>query len=541
MAGDRLAPFSAIVTAVRWAAVTMGLVLAATSGAARTDVLLGVGLLSYALWRTVVPLRYEEHARGDIAWLGAEALAVAGVVAASGDWSSDYVFALLTPIIAAGFARGYVFAMNFAVAEAAVVALARHLPGGGIPFRPTIEWTTELVLIAVVAGYGRRLSAEAARREEQTLGRMSRLSEANDLLFQLHRLAQTLPASLDLSDTVASTVARLRELFEPNVFAVLLHDDATGDWSVAASAGVRLPSLLEGNDLPPPVRRALRARLAILAPELTGSDGPGLSDLSRVGMYAPLWAREGLVGVIAVERRDPTMYTQRDLGLLDGLAEQAAMAIDNARWFGRLRRVGADEERTRIARDLHDRVGQSLAYLAFALDRITAKAERENVHTDLQELRDEMRSVVTEVRETLYDLRTDVSEAQGLAVTLGSFLDRVRARTDIDVEFSATADARLPLPVEREMWRIAQEAVTNVERHARARRVTVSWTCDPERAELVVTDDGQGLASTNSGRVDSYGLVGIRERADAIGASLDIASAPGRGTTVRCWLDREET
>lgn len=517
----------------------MGLVLAATSGAARSDVLLGVGLLSYALWRTVVPLRYAERGRRDIAWLVFEALAVAGVVAASGDWNSDYVFALLTPIIAAGFARGYVFAMNFAVAEAAVVALARHMPGG-IPFRPTIEWTTELVLIAVVAGYGRRLTAEAARREEQTLGRMSRLSEANDLLFQLHRLAQTLPASLDLSDTVSSTVARLREMFEPNVFTVLLHDEATGDWSVAASAGVRLPSLLDGSDLPPPVRRALNARLAILAPELTDGDGPGLSDLSRVGMYAPLWARDGLVGVIAVERRDPTMYTQRDLGLLDGLAEQAAMAIDNARWFGRLRRVGADEERTRIARDLHDRVGQSLAYLAFALDRITAKAEKENVYTDLQELRDEMRKVVTEVRETLYDLRTDVSEAQGLAVTLGSFLDRVRARTDIEVQFSATADARLPLPVEREMWRIAQEAVTNVERHARASRVTVSWTCDPERAELIVADDGQGLATTNSGRVDSYGLVGIRERADAIGAALDIASAPGRGTTVRCWLDREE-
>ena len=487
----------------------------------------------------MVPLQYVEGRRRDVLLLALEAGLAASFVAVSGRWDSPHVFALFTPIIASGFARGYSLAVTFASVEGAIVAASLHL-GEDAPFRPTFEWIAELMLIALVAGFGRRITTEAAKREEQALTRMSRLSEANDLLFQLHRLAQTLPASLDLSETVSSTTARLRELFEPNVSVVLLYDDASDAWSVASAAGARMASVLETAELPAPLSKALASDASILVDDLGSFGGPGFSAQSQTGMYVALRARQRLVGLIAVERRDPTIYTQRDLGLLDGLAEQAAVALDNARWFGRLRRVGADEERTRIARDLHDRVGQSLAYLAFSLDRITAKAEKEAVYEDLETLRDDVRGVVTEVRETLYDLRTDVSEEQGLVLTLGSFLDRVRSRTDVEVEFEARGDRRLPLPLEREMWRIAQEAVTNAERHARATRINVSWACDDRRAELVVSDDGQGLASTTAGKVDSYGLVGIRERADAIGAALDITSEPGEGTTLRCWLYRNE-
>src|SRR5439155_21596304 len=102
--------------------------------------------------------------------------------------------------------------------------------------------------------------------------------------------------------------------------------------------------------------------------------GPGLSPRSGSGIYSPLRARSRLVGLLAVERRVAGSLDQQELALMDGVAEQAALAVDNARWFSRLRRVGADEERNRIARDLHDRVGQSLAYLPCELDRIAGGA-----------------------------------------------------------------------------------------------------------------------------------------------------------------------
>ncbi|HPZ51230.1 MAG TPA: hypothetical protein PLA44_15360, partial [Propionibacteriaceae bacterium] len=93
---------------------------------------------------------------------------------------------------------------------------------------------------------------------------------------------------------------------------------------------------------------------------------------------------------------------------------------------------------------------------------------------------------------------------------------------------------RLPLLQERELWRIAQEAVTNVERHAKASKVVVTWQSDGARALLLVADDGIGFPSSRAGRLDSYGIVGMRERAASIGATLDIAGTPDVGTTVRC-------
>jgi signal transduction histidine kinase len=145
--------------------------------------------------------------------------------------------------------------------------------------------------------------------------------------------------------------------------------------------------------------------------------------------------------------------------------------------------------------------------------------------------------VVSEVRETLYDMRTDVTEERGLVDALGSFLDRVRDRARVVTSFRHEESGRLPVLQEREMWRIAQEAVTNVERHANASRVSVQWRCDGTNALLVVADDGRGFPVGKAGRLDSYGMVGMRERADAIGAVLEFDSTEGRGTTVRCRLE----
>lgn len=528
-----MAPFNAIVTAVRWTAVAVGIVLAASGPTDSPTVLMAGVLIAYALFRTIVPLEFVEGRRRDLALILGEAAVVTAFVATSGQWESPLVVALVTPIVAAGFARGFVLAIQLAVVEGAVVAASLHI-GSSRPLRSTVSWMAELALVAIVAGYGRKVSSEMARREQRALGEMSRLSEANDLLLNLHRLAQTLPASLDLAETAGSTVARAGELFGSDAVALLLYDDLADRWSTAGARGTRLPSLIDPDDLPPLLRRAADATEPVVAD--LGRQQAALTANAASGMYAPLRARQELIGLLALERRDP--YQAAEVDLLTGLAEQAAVALDNARWFGRLRRVGADEERLRIARDLHDRVGQSLAYLAFSLDRLAEKAEREPVHEDLDALRVDVRGVVSEVRETLYDLRTGVSDDQGLVVTLGSFLDRVRTRSGIDVRFEPRGDRRLPLPVEREMWRIAQEAVTNAERHARATTISVSWACDDERAELIVRDDGRGL-SGHAARTDAYGLIGIRERADAIGALLDISSSEHKGTTVRCWLTEE--
>ena len=138
-----------------------------------------------------------------------------------------------------------------------------------------------------------------------------------------------------------------------------------------------------------------------------------------------------------------------------------------------------------------------------------------------------MRGVIREVRDTLYDLRTDVTEAQSLSTTLEAFLDRVRERSGLTGQLRAQETGRLPILQERELWRIAQEAITNVERHARATQVTISWRCDGTEGRLEVADDGIGFPVGRAGRLDSYGLLGMRERAASIGATLVVRLRAG--------------
>jgi signal transduction histidine kinase len=501
------------------------------------EIIAGGALVAHALVRTLAA-GVRRSRRVAAVTIVAELIGTVIAVGFTGWWVSPYVFTLLTAVITAGFTFGFGLAVPLAVLASMVVTFG-YYPTSNADARFSTEGASELVLVALVAGYGRRIFGQAEERTVTALSRLSQLTQANALLQQLNALAQALPASLDLRETVASTMDQVRNLVRPDAIAVFLWDSAMQTWSVAGVEGARLPSVMDDGRLPVPVRRA--GRWALTDPEaflvdLT-TDGPGLTPAGRVGIYAPLVARQTLVGVLVAESQDPAGLAAKDLDLFSGLAEQAALAMDNAIWFGRLRTVGAEEERTRIARDLHDRVAQALAYLAFELDRIVDLASGTTLAEALNVLRDDVRRVVTEVRDTLYDLRTDVSDTQDLASTMTAFLERVQSRSGLEVSFDATADRRLAVPLERELWRITQEAIVNVERHARARSLHVGWTVTERTAEVLIADDGIGFPTTSAGRLDSYGLLGMRERADAIGATLIISSNPGQGTQIRCRVE----
>ena len=166
-------------------------------------------------------------------------------------------------------------------------------------------------------------------------------------------------------------------------------------------------------------------------------------------------------------------------------------------------------------------------------------SQGDDVGSSLEQLRTDVRGVIREVRDTLYDLRTDVSESFDMITVLDQFLKRVRERSPLEVTLRSDESGRLPILQEREMFRIAQEAVVNVERHARASHITVTWRCDGHTATLEVADDGAGFPIGTAGRLDSYGITGMRERASSIGASLDITSLPGAGTRVKCLLNSD--
>jgi signal transduction histidine kinase len=542
MTGVQVAPAPPLLSlgaGVRWATLALGLVLAATSGTMTARVgAWALALAAVAVWQSDERVRHGRPA--DIVALVGLVVDVAAVVS-TGAWGSPFVFSLLGGVMTVGFTGGFTAGIRTAVVATLAVAFPYHLTldlGVLESIQTSGQWAVELVLVAVLAGYARRLFGQAQAQHTLALDRMSQLTEANELLVSLHRVAQTLPASLDLSQVLTSTVTRLRALIDCDVAAVLLRDEATGTWTVAASEGAALPRTLSESELPRPLAASTTSSVASLVVSLGPGEGLGPEILSRSGLYAPLRARGALLGLIAVEQHEPGFYGRRDLRILDGFVEPAAVAIDNARWFARLRTIGADEERVRIARDMHDSVGQSLAFVAFKLDRLTALADDPKMHEELSTLRTEVRGVLTEVRDTLCDLRTEVTDGRGLVETLEEFLNRVAARADFEVSFQHETSGRLPLVQEREVWRIAHEAVTNVEHHARAAHLRVRWVCDGASGTLTVADDGRGFSPGGPGRGDSYGLQGMRERADAIGARLDIDSEPFVGTVIELRVSR---
>lgn len=532
------APLSSLGAGVRWGTLALSLVLAAISG--ETTVRVGawaLALAAVAIWQS--DNRVSRDRPGRLAAV-VEIAVVVGAVATTGAWSSPFVVCLLGGVMTVGLAGGFAVGIRTAVAASLAVALPLHFGSDAVTvdsLRISGQWAVELLLVAVLAGYARRLFGQAQDQQTLSLDRISQLTEANELLVALHRVAQTLPASLDLGQVLASTVNRLRGLIDCDVVAVLLHDEATGNWTVAAAEGAALPSSIPASQLPLPLAAATTSSVASLVVSLGPGEGLGPEILSRSGLYAPLRARGTLLGLISLEQHEPGFYGRRDLQLLDAFVEAAALAIDNARWFSRLRAIGADEERVRIARDMHDSVGQSLAFVGFKLDRLAGIAGDETMRDELNLLRNEVRGVLTEVRDTLCDLRTEVTDRRGLVETLEEFLERVRARADFEVSFWHETSGRLPLVQERELWRVAHEAVTNAERHARARHLRVRWECDGRHGRLTVADDGQGFASRDALRAGSYGLVGMKERASAIGARLEIESEPYVGTVVECRLE----
>ena len=527
---EHVAEFGAKLSALRWVSLSLALGLALIEHLGPHAAVAGGVLVAYTLWRTMWPIGTESHRWQTTMALLLEVTVGVALVEATGFARSPFLITLGVATVIAGFAGGLRVVSGLAVIAGLAVALPSLLLASHRgDANESVQFAIELILVGVVGGFSRYLVEEAHQASEGLTAQVEHLSEVNELLLDLHRATEHEITPMHVEGGARWALERLEEVFAPDVAAVVLLDPTTRTWHVAAGHGVRTGTPENPVELPRAIYGAAHGTEPVVLEDLQ----QGLHYRSRWGLYCPMHAREEIVGVLAVEGSDRSPPGSTERRRISDLARAAALAIDNARWLERIHTLGMEQERTRLARELHDHIGQSVVYLGFEIDRLVELNHGRAVQADLLGLRGDLRDLVEELRDMLVDLRSDVTDSQDVEGVLRSFLERVNKRNRVEVTLVADTDNRMPLPVEREVWRVAREAVMNAERHARASHVSILWLCNGEGALLEVADDGVGLPAGKTSGESGYGLVGMRERADSIGAQLEITSGPGKGTLVR--------
>ncbi len=223
--------------------------------------------------------------------------------------------------------------------------------------------------------------------------------------------------------------------------------------------------------------------------------------------------------------------------------QRAALTQANARLVGyaaTLERLTTSRERNRLARELHDTLAHSLSAMAVQLEAADALWDTapDEARKRLARSLDTTRDGLAETRRALQALRASPLDDLGLGLAVRALAESVAARNRlaVDVQTPETVE-RLSPAVEQCVYRVAQEALENVTRHAVARRVSVGLEVQGQRVVLTVTDDGQGFDAATALAEDRFGLRGMRERAELVGGALEVTSAPGQGTTVRLTVE----
>ena len=252
-------------------------------------------------------------------------------------------------------------------------------------------------------------------------------------------------------------------------------------------------------------------------------------------LAVPLQAEGAAIGALNVANK-PGGFTESDARILSRLADVAAIAIENARLRQAAEQAAIAEGREWLARELHDSVTQALYSVTLYAEatRLALLADKQDVAAEnLHELQAMAREALFDIRLLIFELHPPILEGQGLAAALRIRLSAVENRAGLQARIQVDGERRLPISVEEDLYRIALEALNNVVKHAKAQHVTVHLQLGQECVVLRVADDGIGYDVEAARGSGGMGLGGMEERAQRIGGTLEILSAPGQGTTLK--------
>lgn len=264
-----------------------------------------------------------------------------------------------------------------------------------------------------------------------------------------------------------------------------------------------------------------------------------IRDLGEVPDYAASWmgvpliVRDRPIGLLAVDSSELNAYTSRHAELALAFAAQAAVAIENARLYGEAQGKAALEERQRLARELHDSVSQALFGIGLGARTARTLIDQDPARAvaPIDYVLSLAEAGLAEMRALIFELRPEALEQEGLVTALEKQVAALQSRYGIEVELRHDGALQAPPAVEEALYRIAQEALNNVVKHARATHVDLRLERDPTMITLCIADNGSGF-DANGSYPGHLGLRTMCERAEKLGGSVDIQSTPGEGSTV---------
>jgi signal transduction histidine kinase len=362
-------------------------------------------------------------------------------------------------------------------------------------------------------------------------------------LQSLEEVGNALATETDLERLLDLVVRRLRELLGARVIALALPsgDDALRFAAVAGEGAEDLlgEAISRSESKSGKVfarRRSERVDSVIDDPEVHQEVTRRIG--ARTGMWVPLIARDEVIGVIEIHDKEgaDARFSDDDLRLAETFAARAAVAVELSQRVASdaLRRVvqAQELERGRLARELHDETGQALTSILLGLKPLEEALADHPARAALAELREHVVLALRDVRRLAVELRPAVLDDFGLVAALERLTEAFAEQTGIRVDFhSALGEARLPSEVETALYRVVQESLTNIVKHANARSVSISLARRESTVAAVIEDDGAGF-DPRVVRGGGVGLLGMRERLALLDGRLEIESRPGAGTTL---------
>lgn len=269
------------------------------------------------------------------------------------------------------------------------------------------------------------------------------------------------------------------------------------------------------------------------------ADALALGEPLRSIMWVPLVVKGRLIGGLGIGHREPNQYSDRDAGLAQSMASQAAVAIENARLYQQANELAVMQERQRLARELHDSLTQSLyslSLMAEAARRLVSAGNMDRGMGYLVRIGESAQQVLKEMRLLVYELRPLMLEKDGLANALKQRLETVEGRAGVETKLVVEGSGLLPERIETELYRIAQEALNNSLKHSNASAVAVYLDTRSDVIHLKVQDNGRGFSAEEIAEKGGLGLVSIRERTQRLGGTAEIQSAPGQGVAISVMI-----